>query len=252
MKGERRALVTGGSAGLGGAICTQLAAEGWAVTNVDRTPANDASGIDTLRRDLSDRETVDALVAELAGRGPFDIVVLNAGISATGSFEKIPSEAHGRLLAVNAEAPIVLCAGLAAVGALAEGGSVIFVSSLAHRTGYPGASSYAASKGVVAVYAKSIRKPFRDRLGVHVACAFPGPLRTDHAARHAPEGADASKRMLPETAAKLILADARRGRTVILPGLGARVFWAAGTLLPGPVTLAMRRIIFEKLDREAY
>ena len=64
----------------------------------------------------------------------------------------------------------------------AAGGTVIFVSSLSHRTGYPGAASYAASKGAIAVYAGSIRKPFRRALGVHVACAFPGPMKTEHAA----------------------------------------------------------------------
>ena len=252
MSGAKKALVTGGSAGLGRAVCAHLLAEGWQVTSVDREPGTGHDGPDELRCDLSDREAVDALAPELARRGPFDLVVLNAGISATGRFEMIPADIHRRVLSVNAEAPLVLCAGLATAGALARGGTVIFVSSLAHQTGYPGASSYAASKGAVAVYARSIRKPFRDALGVNVACAFPGPLRTDHAARHAPEGSDASKRMLPETAARLILAGARRGRAVIFPGFGARLFATAGTLLPGPVTRLMRRIIFERLDREAF
>ena len=84
---------------------------------------------------------------------------------------------------------MVICATLAARGALARGGHVVFISSLSHMTGYPGAASYAATKDAIAIYAKSIRRPFKRQLGVHVACAFPGPLRTGQAERHAPKGA---------------------------------------------------------------
>jgi short-subunit dehydrogenase len=180
------------------------------------------------------------------------MVILNAGISATGRFENIPPDAHRNVIAVNAEAPMVLCAGLARIGALSSGGTVIFISSLSHRTGYPGAASYAASKGAVAVYAKSIRKRFRNELGVDVACAFPGPMKTDHAARHAPRGARDEKRMTPDAAARKILRDAASGRAVIYPGSGAKLSAAVGRLLPGPVTRAMRRIIFEKLEGEVW
>lgn len=247
-----KALVTGASAGLGRAFAERLAAEGFAVTGIDRDAPGADAPFDHLRCDLADREAVDALAAQLAGRGPFDWLVLNAGISATGPFETIPPEAHARLLAINTEAPMVLTVGLAAAGALAPGGRLVFVSSLSHFTGYPGAASYGASKDALAVYARSIRAPFKKAYGVSVSVACPGPLRTDHAARHAPEGADATKRMPPDEAAHRILAGAQRGKAMITPGAGATVFALFGRLAPGPVTSVMKRIIYDKLDRSVF
>lgn len=247
-----KALVTGSSAGLGRAFAERLAAGGHAVTGIDRDAPGADVPFDHMLCDLADPGAVDALLAELAARGPFDRVILNAGISATGPFETIPPEAHARLLAVNTEAPMVLTAGLAAAGALASGGRLVFVSSLSHFTGYPGAASYGASKDALAAYARSIRKPFEKAFGVSVSVACPGPLRTDHAERHAPEGADAAKRMPPDEAARRILAAAQAGRAMITPGAGAAMFALLGRLAPGPVTSAMKRIIYDKLDRSVF
>lgn len=247
-----KALVTGASAGLGRAFAERLATDGHAVTGIDRDPPGADAPFDHVRCDLADPGAVDALISDLAARGPFDWVVLNAGISATGPFETIPPEAHARLLTINTEAPMVLCAGLAAAGALAPGGRLVFVSSLSHFTGYPGAASYGASKDALAAYAKSIRVPFKKAYGVSVSVACPGPLRTDHAARHAPEGADASKRMAPDEASRRILTGAQSGKAIITPGAGATVFALVGRLAPGPVTSAMKRIIYDKLDRSVF
>ncbi|MCR9124338.1 MAG: SDR family oxidoreductase [Phyllobacteriaceae bacterium] len=252
MSAPPNALVTGASAGLGRAFAERLAADGFAVTGIDRDAPGADPPFDHVRCDLADPGAVDALVGELAARGPFNWVVLNAGISATGPFEMIPPGAHARLLAINTEAPIVLTAGLAAAGALAPGARLVFVSSLSHFTGYPGAASYGASKDALAVYAKSIRAPFKKAYGVSVSVACPGPLRTDHAARHAPEGADAEKRMPPYEAARRILAGAQRGKAMITPGAGATVFAFIGGLAPGPVTSVMKRIIYDKLDRSVF
>ena len=252
MSARGKALVTGASAGLGRAMAERLAAAGYAVTGIDRDDPGADAGHAHWPCDLADRRAVDALAEPLAEAGPFDWVVFNAGISATGAFEAIPAEAHARLLAVNAEAPMVLCARLAAAGALGRGGRLVFVSSLSHFTGYPGAASYGASKDAIAVYAGSIRKPFARTLGVSVSVACPGPLRTDHAARHAPAGADASRRMTPDEAARRILAAAGRGGATITPGTAATVFALAGRIAPGPVTALMKRLIHDRLDGPAF
>ncbi|WP_425419486.1 SDR family NAD(P)-dependent oxidoreductase [Oricola indica] len=252
MTATGKALVTGGNAGLGRAFCAALCDEGYAVTTLDQTAPDGFVPWTHRMCDLSDHAKLDAAIVNLAAVGPFDIVVLNAGISATGRFQAIPLDAHLKLLSVNTEAPLVLCAGLAARGALAPGGRVIFVSSLSHWTGYPGAASYAASKDAIAAYAKSIRKPFRKAFGVRVSCAFPGPLRTRHAARHAPKGASAAHRMEPDLAAGLILKSAKRGFATILPGNRAKMAALAGWLLPRAVTRFMGRTVFRKLDREVW
>ncbi len=128
-------------------------------------------------------------------------------------------------------------------------GHIAFISSLSHFTGYPGASSYAASKDALAVYAKSIRKAFKKSHGIRVTTAYPGPLKTEHAARHAPENADAAKRMLPEEAATLIWGDMSKGSAFSLPGMPAKLFALLGRIAPKPLTFAMRMIIYNKLDK---
>lgn len=252
MSASKKALVTGASAGLGRAFATQLAAQGYQVVGLDRDKPGPDAAFDHVACDLADRRLLDVVLPKLIEQGPFDCVVLNAGISATGPFEQVPPEAHARLLTINTEAPMALTASLAAGGALASGGSLVFISSLSHFTGYPGAASYGASKDAIAVYAKSIRSAFAKTLGVSVSVAYPGPLRTDHAARHAPDGADASKRMVPDEAARLILADAAKGKATILPGGGAKLFALAGRLAPDRVTRTMKRLIYDKLDKPVF
>jgi short-subunit dehydrogenase len=107
------------------------------------------------------------------------------------------------VLRVNAEAPMVIAAALLESKHMhCSGAAMVFVSSLSHFTGYPGAASYAASKDALAIYARSMRKYAASKGVTLITVAFPGPLKTDHAERHSPEGADDSKRMDPGQAAQ--------------------------------------------------
>lgn len=245
----KTALVTGGSAGLGRAMVGRLLADGWRVVSVDRAEGAAMPFLERVTCDLADRSAVDALAARLAATGPFELAVFNAGVSATGRFEAIPIEAYRRLMTVNAETPMLLSAGLVRAGQMA--GPMCFVSSLSHFTGYPGAAVYAASKDALAVYARSVRKPFARR-GVSVTLACPGPLRTEHAARHAPPGADADRRMPPEVAARLILDATFAGRRLVVPGRTNRLAALAGRLLPGTMMRQMRRLILDRLEGEVW
>ena len=256
----KTALVTGSSSGLGRAITERLLSHGWRIVGIDRvtpTTAVDVTpdGADqttrTILADLGDRNAVDRALLAAVALGPYDLVVLNAGISATGRFETIPLAVHLDVLAVNAEAPMVLARGFAASDAIADHGRLLFISSLSHFTGYPGAASYAASKDALAIYAKSLHRSLKRR-GIAVTVAFPGPLRTDHAARHAPQGANAARRMAPEIAAAAILKAALAGRRTVVPGAGNRLGALAGRLAPVAFARLMRRLVYEKLDRDAW
>lgn len=245
----KRALVTGATHGLGRAMAALLIERGYAVVAVDRVAAAGRNGVTDFVCDLADRDAVDRMLPRLIGTGPFDLVVFNAGVSATGRFEEVPAEAYRRLLTVNAETPMVMAAALMRAGAAR--GAMCFVSSLSHFTGYPGAAAYAASKDALAIYAISVRKPFA-RHGVSVTLACPGPLRTEHAARHAPDGADENLRLEPATAARLILDAALTGRRLVVPGRNARLFALAGRIRPQAVTRWMRRLVFERLGRAVW
>lgn len=247
----KRALVTGGSAGLGAAAVSWLQHNGYQVVVLDRDPSSAGKApVDYIGCDLASRPALDAVMPELITRGPYDLIFLNAGINETGRFEAIDAKAHIDVIRINAEAPMVITARLFEAGAFRPDAAAVFVSSLSHFTGYPGAASYAASKDALAIYAKSMRKYAKTK-GVTLTVAFPGPLKTEHAERHAPEGADASKRMDPAQAANLILVDALAGKKTSIPGAANRVVAAIGRVAPKPVTALMRRLIFERLKPKA-
>ena len=243
-----KALITGASAGLGAAIANNLVAQGASVLNIDRVKSDDYQ---TFTCDLANRTSFDAALPEVINQGPFDWLILNAGASATGKFEELPVEAMLKLITLNAEAPMVLASHLLTQKVIAKGGHIVLISSLSHFTGYPGAAAYAASKSALAVFGTSIRKAAKAR-GVSVTIAYPGPLATDHAARHAPKGANAKTRMAPEIAAAAILNAAKSGRKTVIPGLPNKVAALLGTLEPGLMTWAIRKIIYDRLDRCVY
>lgn len=240
-----RALVTGGSSGLGQAIARQLLEEGATVVSVDRTP-DGGDRLIHITCDLSSRAEVDAALSAIVAAGRYDLAFMNAGANATGPFESMPAEVCRRLMVLNAETPMVISSALVREDAIR--GHLCFVSSLSCFTGYPGAAVYAASKEAIAAYARSVRRPFAAR-GVSVTLACPGPLRTGHAARHAPPGADAGRRMPPEEAARRLIAATRAGRRLVIPGGAAKLSALAGRLAPRTTTRQMRRLIFERLDR---
>jgi len=246
-----RALVTGAASGLGREIARQLAADGIRVTAIDRSPIDAVGTVEARQIDLADRGAVERLLRDFRDEPPFDWVIHNAGISATGIFERIPDEAYMRLLRVNCEAPMFMTAGLIGHSKIATGGRIVFVSSLSHFTGYPGGTVYGASKDALTVYAMSIR-PTLKRQGIAVMTVFPGPVRTDHAARHAPPDARAERRMDPADLAARIIRATRRGKTVLYPGLPAKTGRLLGGLAPRRMTAFMRRVIFEKLERDVY
>lgn len=252
-----KALVTGAASGLGKSLAQQLLVEGHSVIGIDR----DMAALNAMAAenrvfapffaDLSDLPLLETQLPQIAGMGPFDLVVLNAGISATGKFEAIPALAHQKLMAVNTLAPMMMAAALMRQQAFEANASLVFVASLSCFTGYPGAASYAASKDALAIYAKSIAKPFRQK-GVRVTTAYPGPIRTPHAARHAPAGSGDKARMDPDRLALIILAAARSDKRTVLPGMVAKLTAVAGSLAPRLMTGIMRKVLFEKLDREVW
>lgn len=175
----RRALVTGGARGLGEAICGRLVAGGAEVTlaDVDGAEAKTVAarlGATSLELDVSDPRAVARALEE---RAPYAILVNNAGIADRGFFEEYDAKRWRRLLAVNLEG--VFACTLAVLPAMraAGYGRIVNVSSEAGRLGARGDAVYAASKGAVIAFTKSVAReagPF----GVTVNAIAPGPIET--------------------------------------------------------------------------
>ena len=252
-----RALITGAAHGLGRALTEELLAQGHEVLALDRDtdPLDDlvvkSRGACTVRLvDFSNPDSVERVLIGLSDI-KFDLVILNAGISATGKFEDIPSDAYSNLIAINVTAPIRLASALMRLNAMTAKSKIVFISSLSHAVGYPGASVYAATKDAVATYAKSVRKPFLKK-GVRILTVYPGPIRTGHAEKHAPPGAKAERRMEPEKLAKLILKTARSRTSELYPGTMAYLAKIFGQIAPRLATKSMRKAIYDKLEYPEY
>ena len=175
----RRALVTGGARGIGAAVATALAAAGHVLVVADR----DAVAVETLaaqigaRAVLLDVTDLDRIPAVVSETGPFDILVNNAGADQHAFFTQTGPEEWHRLLAVNLLS--VLACTHAVLPAMQAGryGRIVNVASEAGRLGSRGGSVYAAAKGGVIAFTKSIARE-NARFGITANVVAPGPIRT--------------------------------------------------------------------------
>ena len=185
----RIALVTGGSRGIGAAIVRRLAADGASVAFTYAASADKAAALVAeieaaggtalaIAADSADVAEVQAAVAEAAARfGRIDILVNNAGILIPGLVDDYDLGAFDRMIAVNVRA--VFVAAQAVLPHMSEGGRIITTGSVtADRTGIPGASVYAMTKGAVATLTRGLARDLGPR-GITVNNVQPGPTETD-------------------------------------------------------------------------
>ncbi len=251
--GTQRALVTGAADGIGLALTRALIAAGVDVLGVDVDGERAARAIAELgprlrivAADLTNGAALAGLARDLEALGPYDLVVQNAGINAVGAFATSDLAAQRRVFDVNLRAPLRLTTALLAARALQPGARLVFMSSLSHYAGYPGAAVYAATKDGLAHFARSIDAALRPS-GISTLRIHPGPTRTAHAARYSPDNRREARRMPPETLAAHILRAVERGDRVLVPGIGNRLFAELGRWLPGLTEAILRRTLLEKM-----
>jgi 3-oxoacyl-[acyl-carrier protein] reductase len=185
----KRALVTGGSRGIGAAIVKRLAREGAdvALTYVSKP---DAAGktVDAARAlgvralaicaDAADAEAVVAAVARTVKEfGGIDILVNNAGIAQMAPLDAYSLEDFDHVFAVNVRS--VFVATQAAVKYMKEGSRVINIGSCnAERMPFVGGAVYAMSKAALAGLVRGLARDLGPR-GITVNNVQPGPVDTD-------------------------------------------------------------------------
>lgn len=160
----QRVLVTAGAGGIGREILRAFAAAGAAVFTCDIDEpglaelARDIPGLGSVVCDVADRAAVARMVAEAAAfLGGIDVFVANAGIAGpTCSVEEMEPDAWERVMQVNLTG--TFCATRAAIPHLkrSAAGSIIIMSSVAGRFGYPNRSPYATSKWGLVGFAKTL------------------------------------------------------------------------------------------------
>lgn len=186
---NKRALVTGGSRGIGAAIVKRLAREGADValtysSSPERAKevaaAAEALGVRALaiQADSADAAAVAGAVEQtVAELGGIDILVNNAGIAVMGPLEEFKLEDFDRILAVNVRA--VFVASQAAARHMKEGGRIINIGSTnAERMPFQGGGVYAMSKSALQGLVQGLSRDLGPR-GITINNVQPGPVDTD-------------------------------------------------------------------------
>lgn len=184
----KKALVTGGSRGIGAAIAKRLAVEGAtvAITYAGNKAAADATvaAIEgaggtafAFQADAADpasqRAGVDQAAAALGG---IDVLVHNAGVAEFSPVDQDTDELFDRQFAVNVKGLHV--GTRAALPHLADGGRIILIGSVSGDISFPATSVYSATKAAVASLARGWAKDLAPR-NILVNTVQPGPVDTD-------------------------------------------------------------------------
>jgi uncharacterized protein len=182
-----RALVTGGTSGIGAAIARRLASLGTSLVIVGRNRGL----LDDLLIEFEPLVNVETIVADLGdgvdltrvgqrlldSRDPVDLLVNCAGYSITGPVVEQPLDASLRLLGVNVAA-LVSLSFVAAKRMKSDGfGNILNISSIGAYRSTPGSVMYAASKSFVNVFSRGLAMEL-EGTGVTVTCVCPGVTDT--------------------------------------------------------------------------
>jgi 3-oxoacyl-[acyl-carrier protein] reductase len=185
---DKVAIVTGGSRGIGAAICKRLAKDGaTVVANYSRSAESanrvvaeiQASGgkAVAIQADISDLAAIEKLFTKtLELHGKLDILVNNAGLSDMRAIEKIDEALYQSLFDVNVRAP--LFAIQTAVRSMGVGGRIVNITSSITRDPNPEASVYAGTKAALETMTRSFATEFGPRQ-ITVNAVAPGVVSTD-------------------------------------------------------------------------
>jgi 2-hydroxycyclohexanecarboxyl-CoA dehydrogenase len=184
----RTVVVTGGGGGIGGATCRRFAAEGArvAVFDIDLTVATTvaeavvAAGgqAAAFACDITDRDSVDAAVAAAEAQlGPIAVLVNNAGWDVFRPFTKTEPAQWDKLIAINLTGALHMHHAVLPGMVARRAGRIVNIASDAARVGSSGEAVYAACKGGLVAFSKTLaREHARHGITVNVVC--PGPTQT--------------------------------------------------------------------------
>lgn len=179
-------VVTGAGRGIGEAIATRLAADGWTVVAVDR----DADGVERLERgagagrvhavraDVTDRAAVVAVIDDVLTRfGRVDAVVNNAMWVRYAPLAEMTEDTLDGMFAIGVKAPFWMTQAVLPHFRHRGAGAIVNVSSPAATRGFDGSSAYSAVKGAVTSLTLQAARELGPH-GIRVNAIVPGAVPT--------------------------------------------------------------------------
>lgn len=187
LKGKT-VILTGAGGGIGQALAVRFAEEGCRLAlfdvneNAVEAAAQRVRGaggtVTTYPVDITDHEAVKAAVDAFAGEaGRIDVLVNNAGWDKFALFLETKPDFWDKVIAINLKGPINLHHAVLPHMVKQKGGKVINVASDAGRVGSSGESVYAACKGGIIAFSKTVAREMA-RHGIKVNAVAPGPTDT--------------------------------------------------------------------------
>ena len=188
------AIVTGGSRGLGKSMCLHIADKGHDVLLTYRSNKDEADAVVSeiqnkgrkaaaLQLDVGDSasfgafaESVKAVLSDVWGRDTFDFLVNNAGIGISAPITETTEEQFGTLYNIHLKGVFFLTQKLLPL--MADGGSIVNVSTGLARFSLPGYAAYASMKGAIEVLTRYMAKELGPR-GIRANVIAPGAIETD-------------------------------------------------------------------------
>ena len=185
-KSPKRALVTGGSGDIGGAICRRLAADGCHVivhanANVDRAQAlvetirGEGGSAEAVAFDVADGEATRAALDALLAGGPVQVLVNNAGIHDDAPLAGMADAQWKRVIDVSLHGFFHVTQPLLLPMARTRWGRIVSISSVAAVLGNRGQANYAAAKAALHGATKSLAREMASR-GITANVVAPGVI----------------------------------------------------------------------------
>ena len=192
----KRALVTGGSRGIGAAIVRRLATEGVSVAVNYRTDKDAADAlvaelrdngatVSAFQADVSDQRQSSELVSSVVrALGGLDLLVSNAGVEHFGALDTISQADFDRVFHTNVAGQLFTTQ--AAVAAMSSGGRIVLTSSISARISVYHHTLYAGSKAAVSAMVRNLAPELAER-GIAINAIAPGGTATDMATAYGPK-----------------------------------------------------------------
>lgn len=185
----KRALVTGGSGGIGAAICRRLAADGHhVIVHANRGLAKAEAVVadivaaggsaEAVAFDVTERAATAAALEKLLEGGAIQILVNNAGIHADAVFPGMSAGQWDSVIDVSVNGFFNVTQPLTLPMIRTRWGRIVNISSVAGLTGNRGQVNYSAAKGALHAASKSLALELASR-GITVNCVAPGIIATD-------------------------------------------------------------------------